>query len=76
MFHLSITDLYEATGELLGQGSQGAVHRFVSRKTDVDYAVKVRIMEFFSKTIRHFRQSLTHSERDCYVFKTASTLEK
>ena len=36
-----ILDLYECTGELLGQGAQGAVQCYRSKKTGVEYAGKV-----------------------------------
>lgn len=42
---LRFVDLYEATGELLGQGSQGAVHCYKSKKSpSTEYAVKVSLL--------------------------------
>lgn len=37
-----VLDLYESTGELLGQGSQGAVQCYRSKTTGAEFAVKVR----------------------------------
>jgi len=35
------SDLYESTGEVLGEGSHGAVHCYKSKRTNAEYAVKV-----------------------------------
>lgn len=42
LFYFS--DLYEATGEVLGEGSHGAVHCYVHRHTNIEYAVKVGVI--------------------------------
>lgn len=34
-------DLYEATGEVLGEGSHGAVHAYMHKQLGQEYAVKV-----------------------------------
>lgn len=34
-------DLYEATGEVLGEGSHGAVHCYLHKESKLEYAVKV-----------------------------------
>lgn len=36
-----IAELYEATGDMLGEGSHGAVHRYRHKHTNIEYAVKV-----------------------------------
>ena len=47
-------DLYEATGEVLGEGSHGAVHCYIHKHTDIEYAVKVITSNhhyYFSNTV-------------------------
>ena len=45
--HFLFADLYESTGELLGQGSQGAVQCYRCKKSGKEYAVKVRDSSWF-----------------------------
>lgn len=46
-------DLYEATGDLLGEGSHGAVHCYRHKHTNIEYAVKV-----ISKTFDYNRSKI------------------
>lgn len=46
-------DLYEYTGEMLGQGAQGAVQCYLSKKTGVEYAVKI-----INKTLDYDRKKI------------------
>jgi len=46
-------DLYEATGEVLGEGSHGAVHCYIHKHTNIEYAVKI-----INKTIDYNRSKI------------------
>ena len=45
-------DLYESTGDLLGEGSHGAVHCYLHKHTNIQYAVKVSWQVFLLNPFR------------------------